>query len=444
MDRGKIFLCYRRDDSAGHAGRVYDRLNQRFPGRVFMDVAGIGIGTRWAEVIETTLGSCQVAVILIGKRWLDVGPDGARRIDKPDDPTRAEIAAALRLNLRVVPVLISGAGVPERNNIPSDIAALADWQAVRIDDEDFDHDTTRLVRALESQLGDQESGPDLESVAARQVQLARLMADAESAVTRADWITAAQTLQSVLSIDRQHAEAASRLRFVQQQSQRAFAPEPDVPLRARGWLSFGIGALRIWITVGIAALGFVVVGVGGMLRTGSAPPQAADPVSANPSSEAPAQPGQIEEGNPEPSGGGVRPGVSPKATGGMPPAAPREAPAPMPPPQPRPAPSLAGEYALVSYSENGTQLPVTGAMELVEVQPGRYQFETVVIHPGLGVTLQYQGLFEGQGSAWAVTTLQTNDPTALVGVPIATQAGFDGSTLRTENTYGQVAFWRKQ
>jgi hypothetical protein len=43
---GRIFVCYRRDDSAGHAGRLYDRLNERFPGRVFMDVTGIGVGTR--------------------------------------------------------------------------------------------------------------------------------------------------------------------------------------------------------------------------------------------------------------------------------------------------------------------------------------------------------------------------------------------------------------
>src|SRR6185436_9411242 len=88
---GKIFLCYRREDSAGHAGRVYDRLNRRFPGRVFMDVAGIGVGTRWAEVIEQTLGSCEVAVILIGKRWIERGPDGTRRLDDPEDSLRAEI-----------------------------------------------------------------------------------------------------------------------------------------------------------------------------------------------------------------------------------------------------------------------------------------------------------------------------------------------------------------
>jgi len=33
-----------------------------------MDVASIGVGTRWAEVMEETLRSCEVAIILIGKQ----------------------------------------------------------------------------------------------------------------------------------------------------------------------------------------------------------------------------------------------------------------------------------------------------------------------------------------------------------------------------------------
>jgi hypothetical protein len=38
----KVFLCYRRDDSAAYAGRVQDRLVQEF-GRdlIFMDVDAI-------------------------------------------------------------------------------------------------------------------------------------------------------------------------------------------------------------------------------------------------------------------------------------------------------------------------------------------------------------------------------------------------------------------
>ena len=43
MTLKNTFICYRRDDAEGYAGRIYDRLNS-FPGRVFMDVTGIGPG----------------------------------------------------------------------------------------------------------------------------------------------------------------------------------------------------------------------------------------------------------------------------------------------------------------------------------------------------------------------------------------------------------------
>ncbi len=41
----KIFISYRRDDSSGHAGRLYDRLSDHFgPDQVFMDLDTIKPG----------------------------------------------------------------------------------------------------------------------------------------------------------------------------------------------------------------------------------------------------------------------------------------------------------------------------------------------------------------------------------------------------------------
>src|SRR5436305_3486708 len=134
MAAGRVFVYYRREHSAGHAGRLYDRLNQRFPGRVFMDVAGIDLGTRWAEVIGQTLGACEVAVILIGRRWLERDPAGNRRLDDPEDSLRAEITTALRLKLKIVPVLVAGAAGAERHELPPDVAPIVDWQALRVDE----------------------------------------------------------------------------------------------------------------------------------------------------------------------------------------------------------------------------------------------------------------------------------------------------------------------
>jgi hypothetical protein len=407
MAAGKIFLCYRREDSAGHAGRLYDRLNQRFPGRVFMDVAGIGVGTRWAEVIEETLGSCEVAVILIGRRWLERGAAGTRRIDVPEDSLRAEITTALRLKLKIVPLLVAGAAVPEADDLPPDVAPIVDWQALRIDDDDFDHDSSRLIKALERQLGDQGTGLDLDSADAKSAEIRRLLAKAESCIATGDWITAAQTLQAVLSLDKTHAEAAARFRFVQQQTTQAYTaerPRPLPPPRRTGrWVIFGI----LGIVGGIGAL--VIVALLMNRESGDV-----EPIWPENTPVLPAGPGGVETPSP--------------------------APAPAPVPQ---APQLAGDYALTSYSMQGVPIPLSGGMRLTPIGDGRFQFDMQVTNHLTGYTLEYHGIFEGQGASWTTTTLQTNDSTAVAG-PIPTQVQFDGATLMTGNSYGQLAVWQKQ
>ena len=49
----KVFISYRHDDSAGHAGRVHDRLVQSF-GRdlLFMDVDTIPLGVDFIKVLR--------------------------------------------------------------------------------------------------------------------------------------------------------------------------------------------------------------------------------------------------------------------------------------------------------------------------------------------------------------------------------------------------------
>jgi hypothetical protein len=51
-----IFLSYRRADSEGYAGRLFDRLCSHFGKRnIFMDVAAIEAGADFAREIELPL-----------------------------------------------------------------------------------------------------------------------------------------------------------------------------------------------------------------------------------------------------------------------------------------------------------------------------------------------------------------------------------------------------
>ena len=400
---GKIFMCYRREDSAGHAGRIYDRLNERFPGRVFMDVAGIGVGTRWAEVIEQTLASCDAALILIGRRWLEPGLAGTRRLEDPADPLRAEITTALRLKLKIVPVLVAGAAVPQEDELPSDVAPILDWQALRIDDDDFDHDSSRLIEALERQIRDEGQGTDLhlEPAARKQAEIRRLMANAESCITRGDWITAAQTLQSVLSLDKTHTEAAVRLQFVQQQSAQAYRPEAPPKGSPGPWKAFG----ALGILGGIAVAVVAAIGVLAMLASRHEPDEGPSP-------------------DPPPATGYTNGDDAPEDA-------------------PEPAPAMAGDYRLTTYTYQGVPVQTSGGMHLEAVGEGRFRFTVELTHLTTGLNLRYQGPLERQGAGWAMTIQQTNDPNAFVGGPIATQIHFDGTTLTLQNSFGQFLVWQK-
>src|SRR5215831_14994634 len=105
-----VFISYRRGDSQGLAGRLFDRLVLRFgKERVFWDIDSIDPGGRFAEVIAERIGGCDALVALIGKGWLNAeDAQGRRRLDLPDDFVKKEIAEALRQKKLVIPALIEG------------------------------------------------------------------------------------------------------------------------------------------------------------------------------------------------------------------------------------------------------------------------------------------------------------------------------------------------
>ena len=98
-----------------YAGRLFDHLSRHFgPGSVFMDIGGIARGQDFAQAIESALNACEVVLVLIGNAWVScTGQDGRRRLDDPRDWVRLEVAAALRRDILVVPVLIDGARLPD-------------------------------------------------------------------------------------------------------------------------------------------------------------------------------------------------------------------------------------------------------------------------------------------------------------------------------------------
>ena len=155
-----IFISYRRQDAAGYAGRLYDRLVGHFGAeRVFMDVEGIEPGLDFVEALERAVASCEVLIVIIGAGWLATDKAGKRRLDDPKDFVRIETAAALARHIRVVPVLVDGAVMPRAEELPADLAPLARRQAVELSHKHWDATSAELIRTLERVLdGDKAAG----------------------------------------------------------------------------------------------------------------------------------------------------------------------------------------------------------------------------------------------------------------------------------------------
>jgi len=146
---GRIFVNYRREDTAYAAGWLYGRLAGRFGGgQIFKDVDTIQPGDDFAAKINYAVGSCHVLLALIGDRWLTMTDEsGLRRLDNPDDFVRLEVEAALARNVRVIPILVAGARMPRADELPVSLAKLVRRQALELDPNRFD--TQRLISVLE-------------------------------------------------------------------------------------------------------------------------------------------------------------------------------------------------------------------------------------------------------------------------------------------------------
>ena len=150
-----FFISYRRDDSGGHVGRLYDALVARFGShRLFFDIDHIGVGQDFVQVLDDAVTRCSVLLVVMGKRWVGPGDAGARRIDDPGDFVRMEVAAGLkREGLRIIPVLVHGATMPSPESLPEDLRVLTRRNAFELSDLRWKDDVARLIDVLGRDAG---------------------------------------------------------------------------------------------------------------------------------------------------------------------------------------------------------------------------------------------------------------------------------------------------
>ena len=146
----RVFISYRREETAPQAGRLFDRLVDRLGERnVFMDVDSIQPGADFEQAVIDAVASCSVLLAIIGPQWLSLtDAQGNRRLDDEHDLVRLEIETALARDVRVVPALINGAAIPDAAALPGNLGALTRRQAVELHDRTFRADVGRLYALL--------------------------------------------------------------------------------------------------------------------------------------------------------------------------------------------------------------------------------------------------------------------------------------------------------
>jgi hypothetical protein len=166
-----VFISYRREDSPGHAGRIFDRLRTRLGSDlVFMDVDAIEPGADFGAAIESAVGSCDALLAVIGPGWVSAAARDGRRLDDPHDFVRLEIVGALKRNVRVVPVLVDNAEMPIPDELPDALKPLARRNALVLRDSRWDADIDELVLSVERLITRRNEATG------RPIKLARFMA----------------------------------------------------------------------------------------------------------------------------------------------------------------------------------------------------------------------------------------------------------------------------
>jgi len=235
MSDGKIFISYRRADSAYAAGRLYDRLSTRFgEEHVFMDVEHLDPGVNFVEAINKAVSECDVLIALIGPQWLNAQDDnGKRRLDNTLDFVRLEISIALKRQVRVIPILLQGARPPQSNQLPPNLQPMAQLNAIKIRHEHFNSDADRLGRAIvdyrkeDAERREREAAEkaareqtereqQTQEMAQQEAKIADCLVKAATALEQKDWQTAQSNYRQVLKLRPDHNAAQKGMQAASQ------------------------------------------------------------------------------------------------------------------------------------------------------------------------------------------------------------------------------------
>ena len=151
----KVFINFRGRDQAGYAALLDRELTEQFgAGSVFLSSRSILPGDDFETEIVGNLKQCTVLLAIVGPEWLawvekvNAAKEDWDTYDRTVDWVHREIAEAFAAGLRVIPILVEGALMPNAEELPKDIAAMSRCQYLRLHHRNVPHDLARIVEEV--------------------------------------------------------------------------------------------------------------------------------------------------------------------------------------------------------------------------------------------------------------------------------------------------------
>jgi len=199
---------------------------------VFMDV-DMAPGVDFVERITEAVAACQVLLVVMGPRWATVEDEqGRARLADPEDFVRLEVETALRRpEVTPIPVLVGGARMPNREDLPQEVRAITRRNALELGDQRWRYDVGRLISTLDELLAESSPAPSQRSP--ERDGATRQAAPADAAAETARQTAPPSTVAATTPADTKPA-----------------APPPK-----------GAGRFWRWALIGAVAIGAIVVAV---------------------------------------------------------------------------------------------------------------------------------------------------------------------------------------
>jgi hypothetical protein len=113
-------------------------------------VALAPLGIDFVEHVAEQIGKCSAVIVMIGKQWQTIEDmKRRRRLDNEEDLVRAELRAALQQRIPVIPVTVQNAAMPQAEDLPDNIRALARRNGIELSAIRWRTDVERLIKELD-------------------------------------------------------------------------------------------------------------------------------------------------------------------------------------------------------------------------------------------------------------------------------------------------------